>query len=201
MKFKMIYLYGLIAVVSIILLIFVSQQSSTPNGKITADNNSNMPEDDVHKKLREQASGPPNKDNVSEAYREKLEGLKSAVDKNPNDTLAIKNYADFLSAAHKMNEAIQYYNKILEIDSRRADIHFALSVIYYTRQDFVNSEKENNEVLAFDPNNQMALYNLGAIAATKGNISKAKDLWNKVLKINPESETGKLATESLGKLN
>jgi len=47
----------------------------------------------------------------------------------------------------------------------------------------------------------MALYNLGAIAATKGNISKAKDLWNKVLKINPESETGKLATESLGKLN
>ena len=46
----------------------------------------------------------------------------------------------------------------------------------------------------------MALYNLGAIAATQGKKDKANELWNKVVSINAESETGKLAKESLAKL-
>ena len=46
----------------------------------------------------------------------------------------------------------------------------------------------------------MALYNLGAIAATQGKKDKAKEFWNKVIIINSESETGKLVKESLSKL-
>jgi hypothetical protein len=46
----------------------------------------------------------------------------------------------------------------------------------------------------------MALYNLGAVAATRGEVIKAKDFWNRVIEINPDSETGKLAKESLTKL-
>ena len=79
----------------------------------------------------------------------------------------MRDYADFLSASHKMNEAITYYEKILEINPKRADIHFALAVIYFNKQDFQKCEDENNKVLTFDPKNQMALYNLGAIAATQ----------------------------------
>jgi len=85
-------------------------------------------------------------------------------------------------------------------DSRRSDIHFALALIYYSKQDFAKCEDENNKVLKYDPKNQMAIYNLGAIAATKGDVVKAKDLWNQVIEINSESETGKLAKESLAKL-
>ena len=201
MKFKPIYLYGLLVVASIAILIFVTRQDSSEPNEIPINNNQTMPEDDVHKQLRNQGSNLPSKENVSEEYQRKLAELKSAVEKNPEDTLAMKNYADFLAASHNMNEAIQLYEKILSIDPRRADIHFALAVIYYTRQDFAKSEEENNKVLAFDPKNQMALYDLGAIAATKGNVTKAKEMWNRVIKINSESETGKLAMESLGKLN
>ncbi|MCZ7614007.1 MAG: hypothetical protein M5T52_10885 [Ignavibacteriaceae bacterium] len=46
----------------------------------------------------------------------------------------------------------------------------------------------------------MALFNIGAVAATQGNKEKAKEIWNKVISINPESETAKLAEEYLGKL-
>jgi tetratricopeptide (TPR) repeat protein len=201
MKFKPIYLYGLLVVASIAILIFVTRQGSSEPNEIPINNNQTMPEDDVHKQLRNQGSNLPSKENVSEEYQRKLAELKSAVEKNPDDTLAMKNYADFLAASHNMNEAIQLYEKILSIDPRRADIHFALAVIYYTRQDFAKSEEENNKVLAFDPKNQMALYDLGAIAATKGNVTKAKEMWSRVIKINSESETGKLAQESLGKLN
>ncbi len=200
MKFKPIYLYGIIVLVSIIVLILVSMQNSNEPKEVAIEQNQNIPDDDVHQQLKNQVSTPPSKENVSEAYREKMAELKAAVDKNPEDTLALKNYADFLSASHKMNEAITYYNKILQIDSKRNDIHFALALIYYNKQDFVNCENENNKVLSYDPKNQMALYNLGAIAATKGEIVKAKDFWNQVIEINSASETGKLAKESLGKL-
>lgn len=201
MKFKPIYFYGIIVFISIIVLVVVSMQSSDEPKDIAIEQNQNMPDDDVHKQLKDQVSTPPSKENVSEAYREKMAELKTAVDKNPEDTLALRNYADFLSASHKMNDAITYYNKILLVDSRRSDIHFALALIYYNKQDFAKCEDENNRVLMYDPKNQMALYNLGAIAATKGDVVNAKDLWNQVLKINSESETGKLAQESLGKLN
>ena len=93
-----------------------------------------------------------------------------------------------------------YYERILKVDPRRADVHFALAVIYYHEQDLTKCEDENNKVLSFDPKNQMALYNLGAVAATRGEVDKAKDYWNQVIEINPESETGKLAKESLPKL-
>jgi len=200
MKFKAIYLYGILAIAAIAVLIIVGIQDTSNPGKPLITDNQIMPDDDVHKQLKNQESTSPGKENVSEEYKKKLAGLKEAVDKNPADTLAMRNYADFLSASHKMNEAIPYYQKILEINPKRSDIYFSLALIYYNKQDFAKCEEVNNKVLSFEPKNQMALYNLGAIAATQGKKDKAKEFWDQVLKINPESETGKLAQESLGKL-
>lgn len=200
MKFKPIYFYGILALAAVIILIVVSVQNSDEPDSISMEQHQNMPDDEVHKQLMD-GTNAPSRENVSEEYREKMARLKNAVDSNPKDTVALKEYADFLSASHKMNEAIPYYEKILDINPKRTDIHFALAVVYYNRQDFVKCEEENKKVLSYDPQNQMALYNLGAIEATKGNFSSAKSFWNQVIEINSESETGKLASESLSKLN
>jgi cytochrome c-type biogenesis protein CcmH/NrfG len=200
MKFKPIYLYGLIAIIAIAVLIIVSVQENSNPTDVTISNDQTMPDDDVHKQLKNQMSTSPGKENVSEEYRKKMAELKDAVEKDPSDTLAMRNYADFLSASHKMNEAVQYYEKILNINPKRTDIYFSLALIYYNKQDLVMCEEVNNKVLIYDPKNQMALYNLGAIAATQGRTDKAREFWNKVVSINAESETAKLAVESLGKL-
>jgi tetratricopeptide (TPR) repeat protein len=200
MKFKLIYFYGIIVIISIIVLVVVATQNSTEPKEVQIGQNQNMPDDDVHKNLMKQGENQPSKENVSDEYRKRMAELKDALEKNPEDTIALKNYADFLSASHNMNDAITYYKKILQVDPKRADIHFSLALIYYNKQDFAKCEDENNKVLKFDPKNQMALYNLGAIAATRGEVIKAKDFWNEVIEINPESETGKLAKESLAKL-
>jgi tetratricopeptide (TPR) repeat protein len=200
MKFKAIYLYGILAIAAIAVLIIVGIQDSSNPGQPPVTDNQTVPDDDVHKQLKNQGSNSPGKENVSEEYRIKLTELKDAVDKNPSDTIAMRNYADFLSASHKMYEAIPYYEKILEINPKRSDIYFSLALIYYNKQDFAKCEEANNKVLSFEPKNQMALYNLGAIAATQGKKDKAKEFWNMVMNINPESETGKLAKESLAKL-
>lgn len=200
MKFKPIYLYGILVVAAVALLIIVGIKETSNSTEVSISNDQTMPDDDVHKQLKNQMNTAPGKENVSEEYRKKLSELKEAVDSNPSDTLAMRNYADFLSASHKMNEAIPYYEKILEVNPKRADIYFSLALIYYNKQDLVKCEQLNNNVLSFDPKNQMALYNLGAVAATQGKTDKAKEFWNKVVSINSENETGKLAKESLGRL-
>ena len=200
MKFKPVYLYVIIAIAAIAILIVVGLENSGNTKESPLTNNQTMPDDDVHKQLMNQGSTAPGKENVSEAYKTKLAELKNAVDENPSDTVALRKYADYLSASHKMSDAIPYYENILTINPRRADIHFALAFIYYNEQDFVKCQEENNKVLTFDPKNQIALYNLGAIAATQGKKVEAKEFWNKVISINAETETGKLATESLAKL-
>lgn len=200
MRFKPIYFYGVLVIAALAILIVVGIQETTTPTEVPVANDQTMPNDDVHKQLKNPTGNTPGKENVSEEYRKKLAELKEAVDSNPSDTLAMRNYADFLSASHKMNEAIPYYEKILKINPKRSDIYFSLALIYYNKQDFLKCEEANNKVLSFEPKNQMALYNLGAIAATRGKKDKAKEFWNKVLLINPESKTGKLAKESLAKL-
>ena len=201
MKFKPIYLYGIIAIVAIVVLIIVAiNENSNSVETSTMMNKEQMPDDDVHKQLMNQGSNSPGKENVSAEYKRKIAELENAVNENPSDTIALRQYADYLTASHKMNEAIPYYNKIIEINPRRADIRFSLAIIYFNKQDFAKCEEENEMVLSYDPQNQMALYNLGAIAATQGKITEAKEYWNKVVSINADNETGRLAKESLSKL-
>jgi len=200
MKIKPVYLYGSLIIIAIVVLIFSTRQNEkTVNKNIQSDEQ--MPSDEVHKQFQGNESSNPSKENVSTEYHERLNRLKAAVEENPNDTLKLREYADFLSAAHQSDEAVTYYNKILQIDGKRNDIRFSLAFIYYNQKKFDKAKEENMTVLKSDPNNQIALYNLGAIAATLGDKNSAKDYWNKVVKIDPESSTGKLAAQSLGEIN
>jgi len=201
MKFKPVYLYGLITIIAItiFIVVIINESSNTVQSPMMM-NNEQMPDDDVHKQLMNQGDNSPGKENVSAEYKRKMAELENAVNENPSDTIALRQYADYLTASHKMNEAIPYYNKIIEINPRRADIRFSLAIIYFNKQDFAKCKEENEMVLSFDPQNQMALYNLGAIAATQGKIADAKEYWNKVVSIDSESETASLAKESLSKL-
>jgi len=201
MKFKPIYLYGIIASVAITILIIVSINDNSTSGEApTKTNNEQMPDDDVHKQLMNQGSDSPGRQNVSEEYKQKLTELEAQVNENPSDTLALRQYADYLAASHKMKEAIPYYQKILKINPKRPDIYFSLAIIYYNEQDFKKCREVNETVISFEPQNQMALYNLGAVAATQGKKEEAREYWNKVISIDAETETAKLAQESISRL-
>lgn len=200
MKFKPVYFYGLIAIAALTILVIVAVQEYSNTTPSNTSDEQVMPDDDVHRQLKKQGSNSPGRDNVSEDYKKRVAALEEKISNNPADTAAMKEYADLLSASHKMMEALNWYEKILQVNPKRSDIYFSLALIYYNKQDFVKCAELNNKVLSYDPKNQMALYNLGAIAATQGKTVEAKDFWNKVISINPDSETGKLAKESISRL-
>jgi len=200
MKFKPIYLYGVVLAAAVVLLIFFSRsKDSNPDPETTNLQNENIPDDDIHNQLKMQESNPT-KDNVTENFHKRMGELKQAVENNPNDTLKLKEYANFLAAAHKTEEAIRMYDRILKINPKRTDIYFSITLLYYNEKDLQKAEEYNEKVLMYDPTNSMALYNRGALAATRGDKEKARTIWEKIVKDEPDSEVGNLARQSLTRL-
>jgi tetratricopeptide (TPR) repeat protein len=199
MKLKPIYLYGMVAAIAIIILIIVSQK--TNDEKVVGNiSNKEMPIDDVHKNLNKDLMENPTGANVSEEVKHKLDVMKKEVVAHPNDTLKIREYADFLAAAHQPNEALLYYQKILNKDQKRKDIYFAVTFIYYNQKNLAKAEEVTKQMSKLFPNDPMVLYNLGAIEATKGNRDKAREIWNDLIIRYPNDKTFELAKSSLTKL-
>ena len=158
-----------------------------------------MPKDDIHKGLQNPTQNP-GKENVSSEVKHQMEMLKKSVEENPKDTLKMREYADLLAAAHHPEEAIVYYYSILNINPRRTDILNSVAFIYYNEKDYSKATDLINKILLYEPNNTEAMYNLGAIAATSGNKTEAKQRWEDLVKKYPNSEESKLAENSLKKL-
>ena len=199
MKFKPMYLYGIVALIAIVTLIIVSQTSSDEKTNIDITNKE-MPRDNVHQNLKKGMMQDPSGSNVSEEVKHKIEVMKKDVDANLNDTLKIREYADFLAAAHKPEEALVYYQKIIDKDKTRKDVFFAITFVHYTKGDFVKAEEVTLKMLQLFPGDPMVRYNWGAIEATKGNKEKAREIWTKLIKDNPDDKTSELARGSLNKL-
>lgn len=194
MKFKPIYLYGIVAAAVVIILLIVSQTGTTE--KSSSDiTNKEMPKDDVHKNLM----GDPSGANVSQEMKKKIDELKKSVEANPKDTLKMREYADFL-AAHKPDEALLYYQKILDIDKNRKDIYFGITFVYYNQGNLAKAEEVTRKMSAMFPDDPMVKYNIGAIEATKGNKDKAREIWTKLIQDYPDDKTAELAKNSLNKL-
>lgn len=173
------------------------ETKDTSNDVVT---NEQMPKDDIHKELTNPMSQSPGPSNVTSETMQKMEVLKKSVEANPEDTLKIREYADFLSMAHKPKDAIKYYEKILNRDNNRIDILFSLTFIYYNEGNVSKADELTKTILKIDPDNEMALYNTGAIEASRGNKEQAREIWTKLIEAFPGSETTELAKNSLNRL-
>lgn len=197
MKIKPLYIYLSVLIAAIIfLIVFTSDVNDDEKNPMTG--NSGMPQDEIHKGLD---PNNPSGANVSAEVKKRMDQLKKEYESNPQDTLKMKNYADFLAMAHKPNDAVPLYEKILQKDPKRTDVRFSLALIHYNKSDFQKAEEIINKVFEYDKKNLQAKYNLGAIAATKGDKEKAKQYWEELIKESPNSETAKMAQESLSALN
>lgn len=192
MKIKPLYIYlSVLAAAIIFLVIFTSDNNKEEANPMTGKG---MPQDEIHKGLDPHN---PSGSNVSSEVKMRMDELRKEYESNPQDTLKMKNYADFLAMAHKPDQAVPLYEKILQKDPKRTDVRFSLALIHYNRSDFPKAEEIINKVLDYDKKNAQAKYNLGAIAATKGDKEKAKQLWTDLIKESPNTETAKMADESL----
>lgn len=199
LRIKPAYIYGVITIIAAIVLTFSAWNSSAGDGVIL-DADNKMPADELHKNLHNNLNQSPGSSNVTSETLHKLEELKNKFESMPDDTLTIREYADFLVMAHKPMEAIPLYDKILSIDQKRIDILFSLTFIYYNQGNLLKSEELTNSILNIDHSNVQAIYNSGAIEASRGNKEKARKIWEDLIGSFPPSETTELAKNSLDRL-
>lgn len=199
MKIKPVYIYGVLTIF-VVLILTISSWNSSSGDEVISDTSNKMPADDLHNNLHNNLNQSPGSSNVTSETFHKLEELKDKFESMPDDTLRIREYADFLVMAHKHTEAIPLYEKILREDSNRIDILFSLTFIYYNQQNMSRAEELTNQILVKDPANVQAIYNSGAIAASKGNKVEARKIWEGLISMYPHSETTKLANTSLNQL-
>ncbi len=196
MKLKPVYIY-LIAFVAVVLVIIISTNlSNEEKSPITSE--SAMPDDDVHKGLK--GGEEPSAGNVTDRAKHQMEMFEKMVTENPDDTAMVKKYADLLSGAHNPQKAIQLYQSILDKDANRIDVMLAKSSAHYSVMQYDIADNLLNKILSLEPNNEEANFNIGAIAAAKGNYSKAKEIWENVIKKFPGTHVAKIAEASLKQL-
>ncbi len=204
MKIRPFIIYIVLFVIVIVVIVMIdSNDTNTNNPKITEDINRNgtvMPQDSIHKGLTAPGSAAPSESNVKKSVFEKMKKMEEAVKNNPNDTLKIKEYAEFMAAAHQPEKAIIYYNKILQKDPKRIDILLDLTSIYFGLKKFSEAEKVTNNILKINPKNSAANYNLGVLKAVEGKKEEARKIWQSVISKYPNTNAARMAKNSLEKL-
>ncbi len=195
MKIKAIYIYLSLIIVALITLISISSSNSdTEKSKI-------IPNDEIHSSLNSGTMEKPSGNNVNSEFLEKMEVMQKELSKSHSDTVKIKEYADLLLAAHKEKEAVQYYEKILNVDSNRIDILKSLSIIEFESGNYNAAKDKISRLLLLEPNNPETIYNMGVIEAKIGDIEAAKKQWSDLIANHPNTKMSDIAKQSIEKLS
>lgn len=82
-------------------------------------------------------------------------------------------------------EAIEAYNRAVELNPNAAGALVNLGTIYYRTRQFKEAERYYEQALAADANYPLAHFNLGNLYDERGELSKAKRCYEAALRLNP----------------
>ena len=128
------------------------------------------------------------------ACRMALQLKKNKTDSNSQGQLNPSNYETFFSNVHanlatvyentgKLGEAIQHYQKALELVPSKLSVHRDLAGAYWKKQRYAAAEPHYKQVITHDPMDVQVGYRLGLISLMKENYLEAVSLFKKVIAI------------------
>lgn len=119
-------------------------------------------------------------------YQGALDDFKRAVDRNPDYAEA---YFGMGNAYRKLNaneQAIRAYQDCLRIQPHHADAHLNVGLLFSERFQYVPAESHLKQAIADDPSNPVSYFYLAEIYRKQGQCSEPIELYNKVLKMDPD---------------
>jgi tetratricopeptide (TPR) repeat protein len=84
-----------------------------------------------------------------------------------------------------IEQAIEAYQKALELNSDAAGALVNLGTIYYRQRRFPEAEKHYLDAIAADPGYPLAQFNLGNLCDEQGRLDEALDHYRRALTLNP----------------
>ncbi|MBD2182846.1 tetratricopeptide repeat protein [Planktothrix sp. FACHB-1355] len=96
------------------------------------------------------------------------------------------NIGNQLKSQQKLNEAIESYQKALEIQPNYAQVHYELGEVYLLQRKFAEAIASCKLALKLQPDEAPTYKILGNALQAQGKIEEALRAYNKALEINPE---------------
>lgn len=128
------------------------------------------------------------KDDIGKKFIDKgLESLK----KNFSDKELIEAYyqaCDFLEKHFRFNLAIEYYERLMEVEKDKASVFDSLACCYVHLGEMDKALELQYKALELEPGNCKYHSNFGWIEMIRGNLSSAKEMLEKALELDKEDK-------------
>jgi tetratricopeptide (TPR) repeat protein len=82
-------------------------------------------------------------------------------------------------------EAIEAYQKTLELDPHHAAGHINLGTLYYNRQDYTQAEEHYRHAVEADPRYSLAYFDLGNVLDETGRLQEAIQAYKQAIQLAP----------------
>jgi tetratricopeptide (TPR) repeat protein len=110
---------------------------------------------------------------------------RATIERNPNSWLANYNLGTILAEKQRVDEAIPYLQKTVEIRPEFAGGHYNLGSLYLYKGELDAAIGEFQTTLGYDPHHALAWYKLGTALSRKGRTEEAIPDYEKAVEIYP----------------
>lgn len=127
--------------------------------------------------------------------QQRVDELKGVVEKHPDDVAALRELAQLHNKAGLWDEASDYHTQVLEHEPNDVDSLLSLGVIQFNKGQLDEAEATWLRASEAKPDMPEPYFNLGFVYVAKkpSEIDKAKEMWQKLIDVAPDSELAKTA--------
>lgn len=126
-----------------------------------------------------------------------LERLKSRLQADPQDLVAIDSLAVMFSIAGSYDRARDLYEQHLAIEPDNKDVRIALALTHHNLKDDNKAISMLQELLDKEPTYAFALHYMAVIQASIHKHDEAEKYWQKIVDSYPGTEMAKMAEKNI----
>jgi tetratricopeptide (TPR) repeat protein len=128
---------------------------------------------------------------------------KTLFDAHPTHAPIALHLAGLYADSSRHEEAIRYYRIYLKLDTSVAAWEINLDI---AREEYLSGNKADaktilNGLERAHPEHPGVLYNVGALAANEGDLTKARAVWTRLLEVAPNAPEANTVREGLKQLD
>jgi tetratricopeptide (TPR) repeat protein len=128
----------------------------------------------------------------------RVQALKAVIDSDPKNASAHAQLGNVYFDAQRWADAINWYEKALQLNPNDPDISTDLGVSYYYTNRADDALAQFEKSLKINPNHTKTLLNKGIVLAFgKEDLGAAAEEWKKVVALAPDTPEGQAARRAL----
>jgi Flp pilus assembly protein TadD len=137
---------------------------------------------------------------VAAAFEQRVAALETRLGASPDDRATLLELARLLQDGHRVQEAVQLYRRVIELDPSEAQPYYDLASAHADLGDWAAARAILQERLSLAPGDAVAMYDLGAVEANAGDASAAVLWWQRARESTSDPELKARADAAISQL-